>query len=82
MTQAMKTAAADPAGAASRRAALRLIDAVLRQGLPLEAALAEQALVVVERASRDGEPAWPAGVTLDARRSYGDTTVWFATRDD
>ena len=45
-------------------------------------ALAEQALVVVERASRDGEPAWPAGVTLDARRSYGDTTVWFATRDD
>jgi 16S rRNA (guanine966-N2)-methyltransferase len=43
--------------------------------------LAEEALVVVERASRDGEPSWPAGVTLDARKSYGDTTVWFATRD-
>jgi len=43
--------------------------------------LAEEALVVVERASRDGEPGWPAGLTLDARKSYGDTTVWFATRD-
>jgi 16S rRNA (guanine966-N2)-methyltransferase len=43
--------------------------------------LAEEALVVVERASRDGEPGWPAGVTLDMRKSYGDTTVWFATRD-
>jgi 16S rRNA (guanine966-N2)-methyltransferase len=43
--------------------------------------LAEEALVVVERASRDGEPGWPAGVTLDTRKSYGDTTVWFATRD-
>ena len=29
----------DPIGAASRRAALRLLDAVLRKGLPLEAAL-------------------------------------------
>ena len=29
----------DPAGAGARRAALRLLDAVLRQGLPLEAAL-------------------------------------------
>ena len=29
----------DPAGVASRRAALRLLDAVLRKGLPLEAAL-------------------------------------------
>ncbi|MDP8994982.1 MAG: SAM-dependent methyltransferase, partial [Pseudomonadota bacterium] len=31
---------ADPAGAAARRAALRLLDAVLRKGLPLESALA------------------------------------------
>lgn len=30
---------ADPAGTAARRAALRLLDAVLRKGLPLEAAL-------------------------------------------
>jgi 16S rRNA (cytosine967-C5)-methyltransferase len=30
---------ADPPGTASRRAALRLLDAVLRKGLPLEAAL-------------------------------------------
>jgi 16S rRNA (cytosine967-C5)-methyltransferase len=33
------SAAADPAGTAARRAALRLLDAVLRKGLPLEAAL-------------------------------------------
>jgi hypothetical protein len=31
--------APDPIGTASRRAALRLLDAVLRKGLPLEAAL-------------------------------------------
>ena len=43
--------------------------------------LADEALVVVERASRDGEPAWPTGLTLDAKKQYGDTTVWFALRD-
>ena len=31
--------ATDPVGTASRRAAMRLLDAVLRKGLPLEAAL-------------------------------------------
>ncbi|WP_423918178.1 16S rRNA (guanine(966)-N(2))-methyltransferase RsmD [Frigoribacterium sp. 2-23] len=40
--------------------------------------LADQALVVVERASRDGEPAWPDGLHLDMKKQYGDTTVWFA----
>jgi len=34
-----KTSKAEPAGTASRRAAMRLLDAVLRKGLPLEAAL-------------------------------------------
>jgi 16S rRNA (guanine966-N2)-methyltransferase len=43
--------------------------------------LADGALVVVERASRDGEPTWPAGLSLDAEKKYGDTTVWFALRD-
>lgn len=46
--------------------------------LPL---LDAQALVVVERASRDGEPSWPAGLTLDVKKQFGDTTVWFALRD-
>ena len=46
--------------------------------LPL---LDAQALVVVERASRDGEPSWPAGLSLDVKKQYGDTTVWFALRD-
>ena len=44
--------------------------------------LAPGALVVVERASRDGEPHWPDGLTLDVRRSYGDTTLWWALADD
>jgi 16S rRNA (guanine966-N2)-methyltransferase len=46
--------------------------------LPL---LAPDALVVVERASRDGAPSWPDGLTLDVKKQYGDTTVWFALRD-
>ncbi|GAB2974553.1 16S rRNA (guanine(966)-N(2))-methyltransferase RsmD [Frigoribacterium salinisoli] len=44
--------------------------------------LAPGALVVVERASRAGEPRWPAGLTLDVRRSYGDTTLWWALADE
>lgn len=36
-------------------------------------------LVVVERRTRDAEPAWPAGLTLERSRKYGDTTLWFAS---
>ncbi len=46
----MKT---DPPGTETRRAALRLLDAVLRQGLPLEAAMAN-ATVDLERADDRG----------------------------
>ena len=40
--------------------------------------LAPQALVVLERATRSGQPRWPrAWADAEAKR-YGETTVWFA----
>lgn len=41
--------------------------------------LASNAVVVIERSSRDPEPAWPAGLVLDRRKDYGDTTLWWAS---
>jgi 16S rRNA (guanine966-N2)-methyltransferase len=43
----------------------------------LVARLSEDAVVVVERSSRDPEPAWPEGLVLDKRKDYGDTTLWW-----
>ncbi|PRX48334.1 16S rRNA (guanine966-N2)-methyltransferase [Prauserella shujinwangii] len=42
--------------------------------------LAEGGLVVVERAWRDGEPPWPAGLTPLQPRRYGDTALFRAER--
>ena len=39
--------------------------------------LSEDAIVVIERSSRDAEPAWPAGLELEKRKDYGDTTLWW-----
>ena len=43
--------------------------------------LSAGATVLVERSSRSPQPLWPAGITLDRRKDYGDTTLWWATRD-
>ena len=40
--------------------------------------LAADATVMLERSSRSGEPAWPAGITGERRKHYGDTTLWWA----
>lgn len=40
--------------------------------------LCEDAVLVVERASRSPEPTWPPGVQLLGPRAYGETTVWLA----
>lgn len=40
--------------------------------------LTDDALIVVERAKRSPEPAWPEGVQLERHKNYGDTTAWFA----
>jgi len=36
------------------------------------------AVVMLERSSRSPEPAWPSGITLERRKDYGDTTLWWA----
>jgi len=41
-------------------------------------ALAEGAVLAVERSSRAPEPTWPDGVGRFDRRAYGETVVWFA----
>jgi 16S rRNA (guanine966-N2)-methyltransferase len=40
--------------------------------------LAPDAVVVVERSTRSAEPAWPAALTLLARKAYGETAVYYA----
>ena len=42
--------------------------------------LAPDGVVVVERATRDGEPDWPVGVVTDRSRRYGDSTLWYGRR--
>jgi 16S rRNA (guanine966-N2)-methyltransferase len=39
--------------------------------------LSPDATVVIERSSRDPEPTWPAGLTLDKRKLYGDTAIYW-----
>lgn len=42
--------------------------------------LAEDALVAVERSTRDDEPTWPAGYDVLTPKAYGETTVyWLST---
>jgi len=51
------------------------LDAVLAA---LVGAVESDGLVVVERAARSPEPGWPAGLSRDDDRRYGDTRMWFA----
>jgi 16S rRNA (guanine966-N2)-methyltransferase len=39
--------------------------------------LAVSAMVVVERAARSAEPAWPTGIALVTQRRYGDGCLWY-----
>jgi 16S rRNA (guanine966-N2)-methyltransferase len=56
-------------GAAELSAALEL----------LAPRLAADAVVMVERRSRDPEPVWPAGIEPERRKDYGDTSLWWAS---
>lgn len=40
--------------------------------------LGSSALVVIERAARDGAPAWPPGFEPEREKKYGDTAVFWA----
>lgn len=53
--------------------------AAVLDGLAAPGALADDAVVVVERSSRSAEPTWPAGIDRTDRRAYGETVVWFAS---
>jgi 16S rRNA (guanine966-N2)-methyltransferase len=44
----------------------------------LSGRLAPDATVMLERSSRSAEPGWPAGITGERRKNYGDTTLWWA----
>ncbi len=55
-------------------------DDELRQVLETLAAagwLAAGAVVVVERDARSGPPPWPAGISQDRSRKYGETVLWY-----
>ena len=43
--------------------------------------LAPEALLVVERSTRGGEPAWPSGLTRERERKYGETVLWYVRAD-
>lgn len=45
----------------------------------LQAWLAPDALVVVERSRRSPEPTWPAAITGDRSKRYGETTLWYGS---
>lgn len=53
------------------------LDAILAD-LAVPGVLAGSAVVVVERARRSGDPAWPATLSPFAAKTYGDTTVHYA----
>lgn len=42
--------------------------------------LAVDALVVVERATRDGDWAWPGGLSAVRERRYGESMLWYGRR--
>ena len=42
--------------------------------------LAQNATVVVERATRSAAPQWPVGWAEDRARRYGDSTLWYGRR--
>ena len=49
----------------------------------LVARLIPDAIVVLERSSRDRAPEWPDGLELERRKDYGDTAVyWLRPSDD
>ena len=39
--------------------------------------LEHDAVVIVERSTREPEPAWPEGLALDRRKDYGDTALYW-----
>jgi 16S rRNA (guanine966-N2)-methyltransferase len=62
---------ADPPYAVSHLGITRLLISLASRWL------SPDAIVVVERASRDGEFTWPDGYVADKARRYGEATFWY-----
>jgi 16S rRNA (guanine966-N2)-methyltransferase len=43
--------------------------------------LADDAVIVLERSARSGQPRWPSFVTPLRERRYGDGVLWYGRRD-
>lgn len=69
---------ADPPYALPAAEVTRVLELLTKHGW-----LAPEALVVIERATRDGALAWPFGYQPDRARRYGEATFWYglAPRD-
>ena len=67
----------DPPYAMASDAVARVVGVALDRGW-----LAEDGLVVAERATRDAAPMWPSALQRTWSRRYGETTLHFATRED
>jgi 16S rRNA (guanine966-N2)-methyltransferase len=63
---------ADPPYAVTNDEVTRMLTLLADRGW-----LAPGALVAVERATRSGPPAWPAGYQTDRSRRYGEATLWY-----
>jgi len=63
---------ADPPYATPEEEVSRLLALLTQDGW-----LVPDAVVAVERATRSGPLAWPAGYTPDRSRRYGEATVWY-----
>jgi 16S rRNA (guanine966-N2)-methyltransferase len=55
------------------------VDAMLT-ALACNGWLAEEAVVVVERSTRDPRVDWVPGITAERSRRYGETTLWYGRR--
>ncbi len=71
-TPAFDVVLADPPYAAGEQEITQMLTALQVGGW-----LAGGALVAVERASRSGPVAWPAGYAPDRSRRYGEATFWY-----
>jgi 16S rRNA (guanine966-N2)-methyltransferase len=68
---------ADPPYALGGEEVTRLLVALRENGW-----LAEDALVVVERAGRSGDLVWPPGYTPERERRYGEAVFWYGRATD
>lgn len=66
----------DPPYALPSAAVSEVVDRLVARGW-----LAGDGLVVVERATRDAPPTWPAALTPLRPRRYGETTLYLATKE-